>query len=80
MPTANPLGGREDLPIHQPEPLREEYKETPLERAVTAIQEGGLRVWFESDYRLARRVAALCPECRVYSCHGHLRLLEEDAG
>lgn len=61
------------------EPIREVSRETPLERAVTAIRDGGLGLWYEPDYRLARRVASLCPECRVYSSHGHLRIIEGEA-
>lgn len=79
MAEAHPLGSYGGLLRGEIEPIREISRETPLERAVSAIREGGLEVWYESDYRLARRVAALCPECRVYSSHGHLRLIEEES-
>ena len=72
MPSADPLSGRL-------EPIREVSHETPLERAVSDIREGDLRVWYEPDYTLARHVACLCPGCRLYSSHGHLRLLEGEA-
>lgn len=78
MSSAHPLGARRATLMDQPEPLREIAYETPIQRAVNAIREGDLDVWYEPDYRVARKVAVLCPECRVYSSHGHLRLLEED--
>lgn len=35
--------------------------------AASLIRDHELRLWFERDESLARRIAALCPECTVFT-------------
>jgi hypothetical protein len=66
--------------LRERDAVRLVLRENAVERALGAIRAGRLDIWFEADRSVARRVAALCPDVRVYSPHGHLRLVEDDAG
>lgn len=64
--------------LRQPEPVRALEVTDRAARAVDAIRAASLVVWYEPDRAVAREVARECPMCRVYSSHGHLRLVGGD--
>jgi len=54
-----------DLPSDTPHELIE-YRDR-VAFAAALIRDHELRLWFESNWRLARQIARLCPECQVFS-------------
>ncbi len=44
--------------------------------AAPLIRDHELRLWFERDEALARQIAAICPECKVFTIPGAAMMID----